>query len=275
VTLSRAIAGPMSFRASGPLGVRASAGYTFVNAEAQALVARFSTPPTELRKSKIDTLIGALKTAGVWAKLDVLYVRAAADSQAARLNWVAAQYDATAVSSPAFLADRGYTPDGVASYLDSGFNPTTAVSPKFLLNDAHMGAWHLTDLANAGGISFDLGSTNSRITNNGSAATSLRVNGTAAIGVITEDYAKHKCWTRDGAASWRYYRDGALIGADPRVDASLALTNFAFCTGRTAASAAFGLNQEAISHWGGHLTTAQILAARNAFAAYLTAVGAV
>jgi hypothetical protein len=37
----------------------------------------------------IDALVGALKASAVWAKLDVLWVLAAADSQAARRNWIA------------------------------------------------------------------------------------------------------------------------------------------------------------------------------------------
>lgn len=249
-------------------------GYTFTNAEASALVARFTTPPTNARKLLIDNLVGSLKTAGVWTKLDALYMRAAADSQAARLNWVADQYNSTAFSSPVFTADRGYTPDGSASYVDSGFNPTTAVAPKLALDDGHMGAWHLTDLPNGGAASNDTGNTTSRILNLSTSLTSLRPNTTTAIAGVSEDYAKHKVWTRDGAASWRYYNAGVLVGGDPRTDASTGLSNFNFGTGRTSGSA-FGLNQEAISHWGSHLTGAEIAAMTDAFTTYLTAVGAI
>lgn len=249
--------------------------YTFVNAEASALVARFTTQPTNARKLVIDNLVGSLKTAGVWTKMDVLYVRAAADSQAARLNWIADQYNSTAFSSPLFTADRGYTPDGSASYLDSGFNPTTAVGAKFLQDNAHLGAWHRTDLANAGATSSnDIGNATSRILNSGTMITQTRPNSSATGGSTTEDYAKHKVYSRDGSASWRYFSNGVISGADPRVTpVSEALTNYNFGTGRTAA-ASFGLNQEAVSHWGGYLTAAEIAAMTAAFSTYLTAVGA-
>ena len=44
--------------------------YSFVNDEAAAFVERFAAPPTEARKALIDTLIGSLKTGGVWGKAD-------------------------------------------------------------------------------------------------------------------------------------------------------------------------------------------------------------
>jgi len=240
---------------------------------ALALFARMTTPPTDARKVLINAVFAAGRRDGWLSKLDGLKVRAAADSQAARLNWVADQYNCSAISSPVFTVDRGYTPDGAASYLDQGFNPTTAVGAQFLLDNAHQGAWHLTDLANAGAISFDFGNVTSRFSNSAVAATIIRANSTAAA-TATDNYNAHKVWTRDAAASWRYYNSGVISGADPRTDLSTALTSFNFGTGRTAA-ASFGLNQEAVSHWGGHLTTVQVASMYAALASYLTAVGAI
>lgn len=247
---------------------------TSYDPDAQALFARFTTPPTVQRKAVINDLIIALKAAGAWSKLDVLYVRAAADSQAARLNWIADQYNSTAFSSPVFTVDRGFTPDGSASYLASGFDPTTAVSPKLTQNDAHLGGWHLTDLPNGASASADLGNANSRIFNAANTTSTVRANNGSNINIGSDDYTKHKVWARDGANTWRYYNDGALVGGDPRTDASVALTAFDMGTGRTAANN-FGLNQEAVSHWGSYLSPAQVLAMRNAFATYLSAVGAI
>jgi len=221
----------------------------------------------------IDNLIVSLKSAGVWSKLDGLKVRAAADSQAARLNWIADQYNCTPISSPAFTTDRGFTPDGAASYLDQGFNPTTAVGALFVLDNAHQGAWHLTDLANAGAVSFDFGNVTSRFSNSAALSTGIRANSTAAT-TSTDNYNTHKVWTRDASASWRYYNAGVISGADPRTDLSTSLTNFNFGTGRTAA-ASFGLNQEAVAHWGGYLTTVEVASMYAALSTYLTAVGAI
>src|SRR5262249_48812132 len=68
-------------------------------------------------------------------------------AQAARLNWVADQYNLTAVNSPTFTTDRGYTGNGTTSNLDTGFNPTVAVGAKYALNNAALSLWCLTEAA--------------------------------------------------------------------------------------------------------------------------------
>jgi len=259
-----------TFNRGGGLSLGAGVSY---DPAASALFSRMTTPPTDARKALINAVFVAGRRDGWLAKLDGLKVRAAADSQAARLNWVADQYNCTPISSPAFTTDRGFTPDGSASYLDQGFNPTTAVGAKFVLDNAHQGAWHLTDLANAGAVSFDFGNVTSRFSNSAALATLVRANSTSAI-TSADNYNAHKVWTRDAAASWRYYNAGVISGADPRTDLSTSLTNFNFGTGRTAA-ASFGLNQEAVSHWGGYLTTVEVASMYAALSTYLTAVGAI
>ncbi len=96
--------------------------------EAAALLSRMTVTPSTARKQLIDALIATLVGAGIWAKLDALYLLAAHDAQAARLNWIADRYNLTAVNSPTFTTDRGYAGTGAAMYLDTGFNPATAAS---------------------------------------------------------------------------------------------------------------------------------------------------
>jgi hypothetical protein len=81
----------------GPRLVLLGGNYTPVNAEATALIARMTIAPNARRKRAIDTLIGALKTAGVWTKLDTFYVMAAHDAASARLNWISTSFNLTAV----------------------------------------------------------------------------------------------------------------------------------------------------------------------------------
>lgn len=245
-------------------------GYTYTNPEAAALAGRFTTPPNDTRAALIDNLVGSLKSAGSWSKMDALYVMAAANAQAAQRNWIADIYNLSEVSGPVFSADRGYTPDGLASYLDNGFNPATATSPKFTLNDAHFGAWHLTDLANAGGTSFDVGNGNSRFVNSASLQTGMRPNNVTTVSVA-DNYAKHKLWTRSAAAVWEYYNSGVDTGGG--VDASTALTSATFNIGRTGAGS-MGVNQVAIFHHGSNLTSAEAAATYAALNTYMIAVGA-
>src|SRR5690606_7666747 len=112
--------------------------------EAQALFDRFTTPPTTARKNLINDLFAALMEAGVYSKLDAFYIFAQYDEQAALQNWVADQYNSNPVNSPTFTVDRDYVGNGTSSYLDSQFNPSTAVSPKFVQNSAYFGIWSRT-----------------------------------------------------------------------------------------------------------------------------------
>ncbi len=89
--------------------------------QTRALIAAMTTPPTAARAALIDQLMVALVNSGIFAKLDLFYMLCAADSQAARLNWIfPGTNTATAQNSPTFTADHGYTGDGIAAYLDSG-----------------------------------------------------------------------------------------------------------------------------------------------------------
>jgi len=115
--------------------------------ESTALFARFTTPPTNARKTLINTLIKTLKDGGVWSKLDALYLTAAADAQAARRNWISDAFNLTAINSPTFTTDRGYAGDGSSSYLNTGFNPTTVSSPMYMQNSSHISAWNRTTRA--------------------------------------------------------------------------------------------------------------------------------
>lgn len=122
------------------LAATLSAGVAYETGAA-ALFARASVQPDAARKAAINAVFVAGRVDGWLADLDALYLFAAADAQIARLNWVQALYDATAISSPVFTADRGYTTDGSASYLDSNFDPVAATSPKFSQDSASFGIW--------------------------------------------------------------------------------------------------------------------------------------
>jgi len=93
------------------------------------------------RKTVVDTLITGLKTDGIWAKLDRLWLFAAENSQSALVDMVA-QKPANPIASPPFTVDRGYTCNGTAG-VGSGFNPSTD-GVNFTLNTAHTSLWSLT-----------------------------------------------------------------------------------------------------------------------------------
>lgn len=115
---------------------------------ARALFSRMSVQPSQVRKRHINRLIVQLKAAGVWSKLDALYLIAAHDAQAARLNWVQDAFNLTAVNAPTFTADRGYAGDGSTSYLDTGFSPNPD-GVHFTLNSGSLAVWSRTNLDGA------------------------------------------------------------------------------------------------------------------------------
>ena len=246
-----------------------SVGYS---PEAVALFARMTTQLSVGRKALINDLIVALKAAGVWTKLDVLHVMAAADSQTARQNWLADQYNLTPVSAPVFTPDQGYQGDGASSYLSTGFNPATAIAPKYSQNDSHHGLWSRTNLLNGAGASFDSGSGTTWIRRSTTPGQSEgRPQQSATVTVANGSYPGHSVWSRSAAALWAGYAQGAPGGSG--IDASSAVSNAVF---RVLAEAAggFGSNQIAAMHVGGNLTSTQTAALFSALNTYLTAVGA-
>lgn len=106
---------------------------------AQALFSRFTTEPTTARKDLINDRIIAGKASTWWAKLDAIWVHAAHAPEAARLNWLGDFYNCVPVNNPAFEVDRGYRGNGTTSYLDTQFNPVTAVNAKFTQHNASFG----------------------------------------------------------------------------------------------------------------------------------------
>src|SRR5262245_4406995 len=90
------------------------------------------------RQTTVNTLITTLKSAGIWTKLDRLWLWAAENQPSALTDLVGLSL-ATAVNSPCFTADRGYTGNGSTSYIDTLFDPTTGTA--FNQNSCHFSVW--------------------------------------------------------------------------------------------------------------------------------------
>lgn len=135
-----------------PLGLGLGLGLQFgglaLDPSAAALIAAMTTPPSAGRAALINAAIVGLKSDGVWPLLDVLYLPAAADSQAGNLNWTApASFALTGVGGGAtHVADRGYTGDGLATAMSTNYTPSTD-AVQFTQNNASMWVWSVTDVA--------------------------------------------------------------------------------------------------------------------------------
>lgn len=246
-------------------------GYT---AEAVALFARFTTPPSAARKASINRVFVAGKRDGWLASVDALKLFAAADAQAGQRNWIADLYNSVVNGSPTFLADRYYAGDGSAAFLETNFNPTTASTPKFTQNSATVFLWSLTNLANGGSAATEFGNSNTRLGRFTTSAQAFgRPNTSATINALaTGAFPGLVAWTRSAAGVWRAYVNGVDVGGG--TDASAALTNATFQELK-ANAVAFGVNQIAAIGWGASLTADQHLSLYRALANYLWEVGAI
>lgn len=80
------------------------------------------TLPSSSQRVKQNKLLVDLKAAGVWNKLDTLAIFATdGNSDFALIDWKRlSQY--TAINSPTFISNGGFTGNGTSSYVDTNFN---------------------------------------------------------------------------------------------------------------------------------------------------------
>lgn len=261
------------FRLAGGTAALAEPPYAFANTEAETLVAAMTVAPGTARKALIDTFIGALKTAGVWTKIDVMWVLAAHHEQAARLNWKApGSFTCTAVNSPTFTVDRGFAGDGSSSCLDTGWDRLLN-GVTFTQNDAHVGVYQRTSpngneavTENAGGfrISANAGAgafTRSKLNSN----TELQApaGGTAPLHMIAR---------RNDSTNVSLMRDGVQV-VIPTAAPSSSFGGGNVRIGVRGPST-FVSSQVALLTLGGYLSDAEASLCYTASHAYMTAVGA-
>ena len=131
------------------------------------------TLPSETQRLKQNQLLIDLKSAGVWSKLDT-FANFATDGSAqfALIDWKRlTQY--TAVLSPTFTTNKGFTGNGTSSYIDTNFNSSTS-GTNYTLNNASFYTYLESQLS-GGALAGSMGGDNRMVT--GSSATNNRING--------------------------------------------------------------------------------------------------
>lgn len=236
-----------------------------------AIFAAFTTPPTEARKILINACVVALKAAGVWPLLDVLQMYAAADSQAAIINWARPEtYNAVTVNNPTFVANRGINGDGSTSYIDMGFNPTTAVSPGFVRDSASFTFWKRSADAPAvaigGAFISGIGGTSINIS-----PLAYRINtGTSFDAAVYPQNYGLIAANRSAAAATQFYVNG--VGTATGTQVSISPLNTGFQLGKVGTT--FAATQYSCGVIGASLTPTQHAALYAAINPYMQAVGA-
>lgn len=184
---------------------------------ARELFERYTVSPVNKHRRALSRLIDGLNDEGLWSLLDGLWIFKSWDSQAAYLNLLGAAYTATPVSSPTFTAYEGVAGNGT-SYVNLGFNPATAVAPKFTRNSGHTSFGDRTSRAANGtlqmgaavGANFAV-SMISRFTGDLGGG---RINTASASSITyanTENVGRY-LMSRTGASALAAYKDGASKG---------------------------------------------------------------
>lgn len=242
-------------------------------AETTALIARMTVSPDSTRKGHINTLVKSLKTAGVWPKLDALYVLAAHDAQAGLLNWKGSVFTLVPVNAPTFTLDRGYAGNGTSSYLDTGFNPATA-GGSYTQDSASFFAW-LTEAAQ--NANFAAGNVNTRLVpRNLTDGVNSRLNfaaSTPATGTGSVlDARGLTAIDRPGATGWSIYKGAAALGSF--TGASVAPSSQTFLIGKLGGASVFSNQQVAAHGFGASLGPSGVASLNAALLTYLQSVGA-
>lgn len=245
--------------------------YKFKNSQAAAVAAAFTNPPTNARALLIDNLVGSLLTAGVWSQLDLLYIIAAADSQAASINWVSpSNFGLIAVNSPTFAANQGYTGNGSNSRLRTQYTPSVNGS-NYTQNSASVWTWSRTNVANNGADAGSLGTNNvfvspKDVSNNfnvqiNDATTSSKSNA-SSVGFFGAQ--------RTNSTTKNKWINGVIFDTTTVTSTGLPSQEQWVCG---ADSTSFSIRQIAVAAWGASLSGNE-LAFYNAITTYLQAVGA-
>ncbi len=258
------------------LGRRSAAGSALDAATTAWVDAVFAVDGTvvgDARKTLVNNLIVDLKADGVWTKLDRLWLFAMENSTGALVDIVADSL-ATAVSSPTFTADAGYTGNG-SSHIDSNFDPSTA-GGNFAQNSACLFAWSNSSGINASNIlcgQNDLSDKNVIIPrqsgtfysscNEGSS--SYGCSGTVAdsIGLFLVDRN-----AASGAGCELGYLNGAQVATGAIASGLMVSANFSFLKG-----SAYGTYQCSAGGFGAHLTSIDSANLYSRLRTYMTAVG--
>jgi len=259
-----AVGGGSGRNQSGPLIMEGSAF-------AEALFEAMTTPPSPTRQALITNTINLLVINGLWNKLDLFYMLAAENEQAARLNWkTPGSFTLTATNSPSFVTDRGFAGNGTTSYLDTNWNPLTQ-GVAFTLNSASFGCWVRNTSASS---VFELGAI---------AGAGLRLSTRTAGGTIQaliNDLTGHQVvmasaigltvGSRPDASNIVIYKNGAIVSAPGEVD-SVSVGTVAYFSRNVNT---YSPRQIAFGFWGAGLSANENSELYKIINAYMLAVGA-
>jgi hypothetical protein len=185
------------------------------------------------QRSAWDTFICGGVTDGWWAKMDVVQLYAANSAGNGLLNLVAPTFGARMVNTPTFTVGAGINPifqvaGGGPSYIDTGFNPSTAAG-NFTQDSAHISVCSIEQ--GGGQYAYSIlnnfaATSNLNIFGKNGGDTYARTNDASAAG-----YANAGSTTgffggnRSGASAEQTYVGGSLVGSPNGTSAAIQNNN--------------------------------------------------
>jgi hypothetical protein len=131
------------------------------------------TRPSAGQQTLQNQLVVDLKAGGIWSKLDTFAVFATdGNSDFALIDWIRlSQY--TAVNSPTFTTNVGFSGNGTSAYVNTNFNPSIS-GVNYTLNDASRVMYG--DLPNDNSYSESAGGTSDNYTRNANSSARQKIN---------------------------------------------------------------------------------------------------
>ncbi len=234
---------------------------------------RMSVRPDFDHRLAINTLIKALKDYDLWDRLDGLYLFAAHTQQAALLNWRRDAANMTAVNSPVFTADVGFTGDGATSYLTNtsadavNTGPTDIATSLWIKTRRTVGSWD-----------FSWSGWEARIFTDNNAVSWRLCDGSGdSVSVSNANQPGMYITSRSSDVGSRIYKDGGLIKSNTRpytVDGTYTVT-IPIYIGVTSGASGFTDGTYSMASYGGSMTGGEAALFYNAVNTYMDAVGVV
>lgn len=237
------------------------------------LITAASVAPGDLRKGYIARFIGALYAASVWTKMDVMWVLAAHDEQFGRLNWKSpGNFTLTAVNSPTFTTDRGFTGIAASStLLTTGWDWATN-GVQYTQNNCHISVYQRSGTENVPSFSQQNAGYRASVMGRPSAANGSRVNSATTSSTASGTYPLQTVARRNDAVNQSVVRDGVEVVA-PAAAASTTSANtsdFAFFIGGNV----YTSSQIVGGSLGAYMDDTEVAAFYSAWNAYMVALGA-
>jgi hypothetical protein len=229
---------------------------------------------TDLRKRQLSTLASALKATGLWqAGYD--FAMLAAENQAQALTTLKRRTLMTSVNAATFTTDRGFTPNGTSSYIN-----TNTVLPQ--VASVRLSVYERSSLA-ATTSTYALGvaetSPNVLAIRPLTAASTCSVNLLSGGGTLTTDAVSKglTVGSKDASHNMSLYKNGALTGTVVAGSSAIVpMTLPIFLGARNNMGVADGFRNSSLAYadFGDIIPGAQEAPSADAIIAHLAAIGA-